>query len=72
MTDPLFEGSQQRKEIIKTYVKLRLQRHDGNDTMVRRIAKEIGGYKMDKNNSNSFIARVIRDFRKKADEERQS
>ena len=69
MTDPLFVGSKQRFDIIKVYQRLKLSPSDGQDTMIRRVVKEMGKCNLDSNNSNSFVARVIKEYDKRVGEE---
>ena len=71
MTDPLFVGSTQRFEIIKVYQRLKLRPSQGEDTMVRRIVKDMGKYTIDSNRTNTFVARVIKDYDKKVGEEQE-
>lgn len=47
-----------RKIIVKEYITIRDTEHDN---IVRSIATNLG-YKLDKNNSNEFIRRVLKDF----------
>ena len=52
------EISPSRRTIIRSYLRLREIAHEN---IVREIAQELG-YTLDKNNSNEFVRRVIREF----------
>ena len=68
-SDPLFVGSRQRFEIIKTYQRLRVGGGHVEKTMVQRIVQELPTYRLDKNGGNSFIYKVIREYMKRRQEE---
>lgn len=60
MPDPLFAGmTPQRKQIVYAYERLRFR--PGGGTLVRRISQELR-YTLDKNRSNSFVAKVVREY----------
>ena len=71
MTDPLFVGSKERFEIIKVYQRMKLRPAYNEDTMVRRVVKEMRKYTIDRNKTNTFVAKVIRDYEKNVSEERE-
>ena len=71
MVDPLFVGSKERFEIVKAYQKLKLTPYQGEDTMVRRVVKDMGKYVLNSNNTSTFVSKVIKEYEGRVFEERR-
>lgn len=52
--------SEPRKRIIRTYVRIRVHEQP-RENMVRVVARRLG-YTLDENNTNTFVARTLREL----------